>query len=85
MRFTYDDEVDALYVSFREDVPVARSDVLEDGRVVDFDDSGRPIGVEILGTSTGVQLEDLAGRFGLVELRPNLQRLEERFRPLERA
>jgi uncharacterized protein YuzE len=53
MRFTYDDEVEALYVHFQDDAAVARSDVLEDGRVVDFDDSGRPIGVEILGTSTG--------------------------------
>jgi len=68
MRSTYDDEADALYACLREDVPVARSIIVDDDRVVDVDDQGRAIGIEVLGASRGVRLTDLAGRF--VELEP---------------
>lgn len=86
MRFTYDDEADAVYVYVREGVDVASSDVLEDGRTVDLDDRGRLIGVEILDAShRGVLLTDLAERFHLEDLRGNLGNLEARFRPVERA
>jgi len=44
MRIEYDDEVDAIYVHVREGAPVARSEILEDGRVVDLDVDGHLIG-----------------------------------------
>lgn len=89
MRYTYDDEADAVYVHLREDgedAPVARSIVVDEGRVVDVDAGGRPIGIEVVSASNGVALSDLAERFGLSHIRPHLQRLEAmRFQSLADA
>jgi len=86
MRIEYDDEVDAIYVHVREGIPVARSEILEDGRVVDLDVDGHLIGIEILEASShGVRLADLADRFGLHEGRPGLEALERLFRSTEPA
>jgi uncharacterized protein YuzE len=84
MKLTYDDEADAIYVYAREGEPVTRSEILEDGRVVDLDAEGRLIGIEILDASaSGVRLADLAERFGLAERRPGLEALERLFRSTE--
>ena len=86
MRLEHDDEVDAIYVYAREGCSVARSEILEDGRVVDLDVEGRLIGIEILDASSrGVRLADLADRFELHEGRPGLEALERLFRSTERA
>jgi uncharacterized protein YuzE len=86
MNLTYDDEADAIYIYARDGEAVARSEILEDGRVVDLDGQGRLIGVEILRASThGVRLADLAERFGLAERRPGLEALERLFRSPEPA
>ena len=78
MKATYDPVADAVYVYLRRpSISVARSEVLDDGRVVDFDESGNLVGVEILEvTQRGVRLLDLVDRFGLVDLKGDLQRLE---------
>ena len=52
MRYTYDVEADAIYIYLREGVKVARSQIVDKDRVVDFGPDGRPVGVEILGAST---------------------------------
>ena len=86
MRFTYDDEADAVYVYVLEGSRVASSEVLDDGRVVDLDEGGRLIGVEIVEASQrGVRLADLIERFQLESVRSKLRNLEDRFRPVEHA
>ena len=84
MRFTYDDRADALYALLREDAPVARSIVIDDDRVLDVDERGEPVGIEVLGASKGVRLTDLVDRFGLGEYRESLRNLEaDRFHSAE--
>lgn len=86
MRFTYDDEADAVYVYVLEGSTVASSEVLDDRRVIDLDEGGRLIGVEVLEASQrGVRLADLIERFQLESVRAKLRNLEDRFRPVEHA
>jgi uncharacterized protein YuzE len=86
MRFTYDDEADALYVFLREGVPVERSIVVDDDRTVDVDTDDRPIGIEVLGASERVELKDIAVRFHLLDRWEALRPIEEmRFRRAARA
>ena len=46
MRITYDSEVDALYIHFKETTTTTRD--LGDGIAADFDAEGRLAGIEIL-------------------------------------
>ncbi|MEA2236215.1 MAG: hypothetical protein QOC81_939 [Thermoanaerobaculia bacterium] len=46
MRIRYDKETDALAIDFR-DAEYDESEEIYDGLVVDFDKSGRPMGIEI--------------------------------------
>ena len=46
MRITYDKEFDALAIDFR-DAEYDESEEIYDGFVIDFDKSGRPMGIEI--------------------------------------
>lgn len=86
MKFTYDDEADAVYVYVLEVSTVASSEVLDDGRVIDLDEGGYLIGVEILDASQrGIRLADLIERFQLESVRGKLRNLEDRFRPVEHA
>lgn len=65
---------------------VASSEVLDDRRVIDLDEGGRLIGVEVLEASQrGVRLADLIERFQLESVRAKLRNLEDRFRPVEHA
>ncbi len=61
MLLQYDDQVDALYVSFREVEPggVAQVHMVDDRRNVDYDASGEPVGVEFLCVSDGINLRDI--------------------------
>jgi uncharacterized protein YuzE len=54
----HDREADALYVRLREG-PAARTEELDDFRNVDYDADGRPIGIEFLAASRGVDLRDV--------------------------
>jgi uncharacterized protein YuzE len=86
MRYTYDDEADALYIRLLEDVPVARSVVVDDERTVDLDDSERPVGIEVVGASDGVRLRDLVERFSLEAYGEHLTKLEQaRFQRVVKA
>lgn len=76
MRYTYDDEADALYIRLVEEADRARSIVVDDDRVVDLDESGRAVGIEVLGASEGVRLQDLIQRFSLDEFGAHLESLE---------
>ena len=49
MRITYDSEVDALYIRFRE--ATVTTEHLADGIAADYDQEGRLAGLEILDAS----------------------------------
>ncbi len=55
---TFDAEADALYVRLR-DGSSARQAMLDDARIIDYSEDGAVIGVEFLGASDGVDLDDV--------------------------
>ena len=59
MRIEYSKEADALYVYFKEEY-VAKSKEIEDGIVLDFDEKGQLIGIEVLDVSQRFSLSDIA-------------------------
>ena len=60
MQVRYDPEADAIYVSLREHDGQLRSRNAGDWRrVVDYDEAGEPVGVELLAVSTGLDLDGL--------------------------
>ena len=58
MKIEYSKEADAIYVYFKEAL-VAKSKEVEDGVVVDFDDKGHLIGIEVLDVSQRFSLSDI--------------------------
>ena len=55
MSIEYSREVDTVYVWLRRGVERAFGRKLDDSRYVDFGEDGRPIGVELLNVSRGVE------------------------------
>ena len=62
MRYTYDAEVDALYL-YLSDAIVARTVEVTPSCMVDIDAAGRPVGVEVLRASHGWPIDEVARRF----------------------
>ena len=58
MKIEYSKEADALYVYFKEEF-VATSKEIEDGVVIDFDEKGQLIGIEVLDVSQRFKLSDI--------------------------
>lgn len=58
MKIEYSKEADALYVYFKEEF-VAKSKEIEDGIVIDFDEKGQLIGIEVLDVSHRFSLSDI--------------------------
>ena len=58
MKIEYSKDADAIYVYFTE-AYVAKSKEIEDGVVVDFDDKGHIIGIEVLDVSQRFSLADI--------------------------
>ncbi len=58
MKIEYSKEADALYVYFKEEF-VAKSREIEDGVVIDFDEKGQLIGIEVLDVSQRFSLSDI--------------------------
>jgi uncharacterized protein YuzE len=58
MKIEYSKEADALYVYFKEEF-VAKSREIEDGVVIDFDEKGQLIGIEVLDVSQRFSLADI--------------------------
>lgn len=50
MKLAYDAATDALYLTLSDAAPI-ESDEVRPGLVIDYDDKGRPVGVEILHVS----------------------------------
>ncbi len=59
MKIEFSKTADALYIYFRE-IEVTRSQDIQDGVVVDFDDEGQIVGIEILDVSSRLSLADLS-------------------------
>ncbi|MCF6159164.1 MAG: DUF2283 domain-containing protein [wastewater metagenome] len=58
MKIEYSKEADAIYVYFIEEF-VAKSREIEDGVVIDFDEKGQLIGIEVLDVSQRFNLSDI--------------------------
>ena len=58
MKIAYSKEADAIYVYFKEAF-VAKSKEIEDGVVIDFDEKGQLIGIEVLDVSQRFSLSDI--------------------------
>jgi uncharacterized protein YuzE len=58
MKIEYSKEADAIYVYFKEAF-VAKSKEIEDGVVIDFDEKGQLIGIEVLDVSQRFSLSDI--------------------------
>lgn len=58
MKIEYSKEADAIYVYFKEEF-VAKSKEIEDGVVIDFDEKGQFIGIEVLDVSQRFSLSDI--------------------------
>jgi len=59
MRVRYDEEADALYIKFREG-KYYESDEIQEGFVLDYDENGNIIGIEILAASAHIDPADLS-------------------------
>ena len=59
MKIEFSKTADALYVYFRE-VEIARSEDIQDGVVVDFDDEGQIVGIEVLDVSSRLSPADIS-------------------------
>jgi len=58
MKIEYDNEIDALYVRLQEKF-VARTLEIEEGLNIDFDESGKMIGLEVLDAVERYSLADI--------------------------
>jgi len=58
MKIEYSKEADAIYVYFKEEF-VAKSKEIEDVVVIDFDEKGQLIGIEVLDVSQRFSLSDI--------------------------
>lgn len=58
MRIRYSPDVDALYISLR-DVDISESDEISSGVVVDYDNNGNIVGIEILWVSEKADISQL--------------------------
>jgi len=58
MKIEYSKEADAIYIYFKEDY-VAESREIEDGIVIDFDEKGQLIGIEVLDVRQRFSLSDI--------------------------
>ena len=59
MKIEYSKDADALYVYFRE-IEVAKTREIEEGVLVDLDNQGHLIGIEILDVSKRLTPQELA-------------------------
>ena len=58
MKISYDPKADALYIQFQEG-KVGKTRKVEDGILIDLDDSGKVFGIEVIGLSQRMSIKDL--------------------------
>ena len=59
MRIRYNEKSDALYIRFREE-KYFESDEIKEGFILDYDQKGNIIGIEILDASDYLNVEELS-------------------------
>ncbi len=59
MEMTYDQSVDALYIRLAGDQPVARSEQIDAGTLVDLDRFGHVLGIEVLHPARDWPLDEI--------------------------
>jgi uncharacterized protein YuzE len=67
MRYEYDKANDVAYVRLKAG-KVARTQALDDRRLVDYDSAGQAIGVEFIGVRGGVETDDLPNQEAVAKL-----------------
>jgi len=58
MRIHYSQDADAVYIRLREN-PVADSDAITDDIIMDYDDAGNVIAIEILSASAKADIQEM--------------------------
>jgi uncharacterized protein YuzE len=58
IRCEYDREADAIYI-YLNDKPYAYGKDLDDGRRIDYAADHTPVGIELLGVSQGVEIDNI--------------------------
>jgi len=58
MKISYDPKANALYIQFQEG-KVEKTKKVEEGILIDLDDSGKIFGIEIIGLSERMSIKDL--------------------------
>jgi uncharacterized protein YuzE len=58
MRMRYSQEADAIYIRLKEN-KIVNSDEISDGVIVDYDENGDVVGIEILRVSEKVDIDQL--------------------------
>ena len=58
MKISYDPKADALYIQFQEG-KVGKTKKVEEGILIDLDNSGKIFGIEILGLSERMSIKEL--------------------------
>jgi uncharacterized protein YuzE len=69
MRIRYDRKVDALYIRLREG-EIDESDEVSEGVVMDYDNAGLLMGIEILGASRVLGGREMKVELALTETSP---------------
>lgn len=64
MRYTYSDQDDALYVELSKR-GVVRTETVSEACLVDLDEHGVAVGIEVIGLRHGFPLESLATKYHL--------------------
>jgi uncharacterized protein YuzE len=65
MIFKYSETADALYIYLRPGVSPTRGEEIDQATIVDLDDSGDVVGIEVLNPARDWPLETVADRYGL--------------------
>ena len=58
MKISYDPKADALYIRFQEG-KVGKTKKVDEGILIDLDNSGKIFGIEIIGLSERMSIKDL--------------------------
>jgi len=58
MKISYDPKADALYIQFQEG-KVGKTKKVEEGILIDLDNSGKIFGIEIIGLSERMSIKEL--------------------------
>ena len=65
MNVTYSETADALYFRLKPNVSPTHGEEIDSGTIVDLDDNGEVVGIEVLSPARDWPLEEIAERFPL--------------------